>query len=187
MEENLIYLLTQWLKDKHPLQEFPYTLLGENVSSYKDFLEIYSSQVVYSAFEINLSLFDDFSSVLNVSKEDLVKKNCALLFASVLPYVVSNQNKTDQRFKFNSLKMASAKNRYKFLQEILVNPSVSIEKELGTIVEYLIQASYDPNEWFPKEVVVVPQTPGTFEAPAIIATVESISTLFFQVSNQPVI
>ncbi|KAB7507459.1 Serine-protein kinase ATM, partial [Armadillidium nasatum] len=182
LDFHMTYILNQWLKDKHPLDEFPYLLFDKK--DFISFVQHYRTQIILSLFALDegITELEKLSDILHEEVKILLRSSFPHLMASLFPYlvisVISNERIME---KFSKTKISIATRKWKFLENVLDQDCLTshIKDDIGEVVLNLLRMTYDSNLWNEEEVNI-PSSHYCFDSETILFILNRSHDVFFK-------
>ncbi|RXG71590.1 Serine-protein kinase ATM, partial [Armadillidium vulgare] len=182
LDFHMTYILNQWLKDKHPFDEFPYLLFDKK--DFLSFVQHYRSQIISSLFALDEGITElgKLSDILHEEVKILLRSTFPHLMASLFPYlvisVISNERIME---KFSKTKISIATRKWKYLESVLDQDCLTshIKDDIGEVVLNLLRMTYDSNLWSEEEVNI-PSSHYCFDSETILFILNRSHDVFFK-------
>lgn len=172
MEFHLSYLVSEWIKQKYKLEDFPFLLL--QCKTLKQFYEKYYITLVSMLFyHHDISTIQILCKEINQNWIDILTVCLPQLLAQILPWfanatskIIFNEDKQNQAYKSHSL-----------LENILTNKVLEniLEKKLEEVIICLLNSVEETEKYFEeipsKKSIVLITNPPSFPIKLLKATI----------------
>lgn len=148
IDDNMCYLITEWLIIGYPLAKFPFFLTSDSLN---DFFFEYINVITICILRHKSNDLEMFAQIMRSNVKDLIKPNLTNCLAYLLPYYAGSSQKDEFQIMENKIKEYFGTKIEKCLKEspgeIIENLLLNICDEITFKEFFGFNIECDSNEW----------------------------------------